>query len=65
VNLFEFGLRLGPADAVDIFFVREMIALKFLDGGFECVGVGAVELASEISEIIEAADLAGDFVNGI
>jgi hypothetical protein len=62
VDLFEFGLGIGAADAVD---GEAVVALKFFDGGFEGVFVGAVKGAGGIAEVVEAGNLAGDFVDGI
>jgi hypothetical protein len=62
VDLFEFGLGLGAADAVD---GEAVVALKFLDGGAESISVGAVEGAGGIAEVVETGDLAGDFVDGV
>ena len=61
-HLFEFGLRLWATNAVD---GKAVVALKLFEGGFERVWVGTVEWAGEITEIVEAGDLAGDFVDGI
>ena len=62
MDLFEFGLGLGAADAVD---GDAIVALEFLNGRIEGIRVGAVDRAGEIAEVVEAGDLAGDFVDGI
>jgi hypothetical protein len=62
VHLFEGGLGLGATNAVD---GEVVVALEFFDGGFEGVFVGAVEGAGGIAKVVEAADLAGDFIDGI
>jgi hypothetical protein len=62
VDLFKFGLSLWAAVAVNF---EAMITLKFFDGGLEGIRVGAVEIAREISKIVQARDLAGKFVDGI
>lgn len=62
MNLLELGLSLRAAVAVNF---ETVVALKLFDGGFEGVGIGAVEFTGEIAEIVETSDLAGDFVDGI
>jgi len=62
VYLLQFGLRVGSANSVHRQFI---VALEFFDGGFEGVRVGVIELASEVPEIVEAGDLAGEFIDGI
>ncbi len=62
VNLLEFGLSLGAAIAIDF---QSVITLEFFDSGFERIAVGAVETASEVTEIVKSADLARDFIDGI
>src|SRR5580658_7107362 len=62
VHLLEFGLGLRTAIAID---GQAVVALEFFDGGFEGAGVGTVEFAGGIAEVIETGDLAGDFVDRI
>src|ERR1700680_689068 len=62
VNLFEFGLSIGAANAID---GQAVVALEFLDCGIESISVGGVESARKISQVVEATYLARDFVDGI
>ena len=49
MNLLELGLSLRAAVAVH---GEAVVALEFLDGGFEGISVGAIEYAGKITKIV-------------